>query len=400
MAKFTAQVPLKMRLPGGFEIDGAIGATHRIPDALVEEFTRDVVPAIPGGVEWITQDETSAIPSLPISQANVSGLTTDLGNKYDKAGGTISGAATVTGALAVGGAATLSAALTVLGAAAMSSTLGVTGDATVGGIVLNGGSFVNPYDTDVWIAPANRSNPGNLSQAIYAQLRITGNAGAQVHDGAAIEIRLNGISNATFLNAIESSIVITGGSNTIPNVRAITGNMIFEGSPTGTVTDAIMLAAQNIAAPGSVTITNAYGVYVDQQTRATNNWSVYAPGGNSLFGQVRIEQSAGAVSDLQYGSGSNLRWIIRKNSTAESGSNAGSNLEILARSDDGSAVGTALTITRSNLGIQLGTGPLGFYGATPATKPTVSGSRGGNAALTDLLAELATLGLIVNSSTS
>ena len=86
MAKFTAPVALKMRLPGGFEVDGAAGATHRIPDSLVEEFTRDQVPGIPGGVTWITQDETSGIPSLPISQGNVSNLTSDLAGKYDKTG--------------------------------------------------------------------------------------------------------------------------------------------------------------------------------------------------------------------------------------------------------------------------------------------------------------------------
>jgi len=45
-----------------------------------------------------------------------------------------------------------------------------------------------------------------------------------------------------------------------------------------------------------------------------------------------------------------------------------------------------------------GTNYLGFYGTTPAIKPTVSGSRGSNAALADLLTELATLGLITDSS--
>ena len=43
---------------------------------------------------------------------------------------------------------------------------------------------------------------------------------------------------------------------------------------------------------------------------------------------------------------------------------------------------------------------LGFFAATPAAKPTVSGSRAGNAALADLLTELATLGLITNSTTA
>ncbi|MER6147968.1 N-acetylmuramoyl-L-alanine amidase [Streptomyces hirsutus] len=43
---------------------------------------------------------------------------------------------------------------------------------------------------------------------------------------------------------------------------------------------------------------------------------------------------------------------------------------------------------------------LGFYGAAAATKPTVTGSTGGNAALTSLLSALATLGLITNSTTA
>ena len=43
-------------------------------------------------------------------------------------------------------------------------------------------------------------------------------------------------------------------------------------------------------------------------------------------------------------------------------------------------------------------GNIGFYGAAPAAKPTVTGSRGANAALASLLTALATLGLITDSS--
>ena len=45
-------------------------------------------------------------------------------------------------------------------------------------------------------------------------------------------------------------------------------------------------------------------------------------------------------------------------------------------------------------------GNVGFYGTAPAAKPTVSGSRGGNAALDSLLTALAGLGLITNSTTA
>lgn len=43
---------------------------------------------------------------------------------------------------------------------------------------------------------------------------------------------------------------------------------------------------------------------------------------------------------------------------------------------------------------------LGFYNTTPTTKPTITGSRGGNAALADLLTKLAGLGLLTDSTTA
>lgn len=45
-------------------------------------------------------------------------------------------------------------------------------------------------------------------------------------------------------------------------------------------------------------------------------------------------------------------------------------------------------------------GKLGFFGATPVVQYNVTGSRGGNAALTNLLTALNLLGLIVNSTTT
>ena len=54
------------------------------------------------------------------------------------------------------------------------------------------------------------------------------------------------------------------------------------------------------------------------------------------------------------------------------------------------------TQVNGNLAI---TGNIGFYNTAPAAKPTVTGSRGGNAALASLLTALAGLGLITDSST-
>ncbi len=54
--------------------------------------------------------------------------------------------------------------------------------------------------------------------------------------------------------------------------------------------------------------------------------------------------------------------------------------------------------TLINMG-SLGT-TMGFFGATPIAKPTVTGSRASGAALASLLTELASLGLIIDGSTT
>jgi hypothetical protein len=53
-------------------------------------------------------------------------------------------------------------------------------------------------------------------------------------------------------------------------------------------------------------------------------------------------------------------------------------------------------LSRINIGAS---GEIGFFGATAIAKPTVSGSRGGNAALASLLTALSNLGLVTNSTT-
>lgn len=267
------------------------------------------------------------------------------------------------------------------------------------GVAFNGGGFTNSIDSSLWVAGATRVAPTIASQGIYVQHRVTGDVGAKVHDATASELRLTGISNGTFLNAHEASVVLTGGANTIADTRCITTNLTFSGSPTGTITAAHGIRIQNVGS-GGPTITTAYGLYIEQQTRATTNWSLYAPSGNSLMLQLQLDSgSPSSNRAIAYTTGNVLRWLIRANGTAEGGSNAGSDLEIVSRADDGTNIGTVLTITRSTRAIQLGSGPLGFYGATPGNKPTISGSKGANAALASLLSALATLGLLTDSTT-
>ena len=50
--------------------------------------------------------------------------------------------------------------------------------------------------------------------------------------------------------------------------------------------------------------------------------------------------------------------------------------------------------------VQVNSAGIGFFGATPVTRPVAAGSRGGNAALASLLTALANLGLITDSTTA
>lgn len=87
-----------------------------------------------------------------------------------------------------------------------------------------------------------------------------------------------------------------------------------------------------------------------------------------------------------------------------SAGNRGGKIQFRVRAD-GSAGGASTQMTLHNDGRLEIDGTLdhdgnnvGFYGVAPAARQTVTGSRGGNAALTSLLTALATIGLIVDST--
>jgi hypothetical protein len=64
---------------------------------------------------------------------------------------------------------------------------------------------------------------------------------------------------------------------------------------------------------------------------------------------------------------------------------------IIRIAPNSAAAGSALSV---------GNGVLGFFGVTAVAKPTITGSRGGNAALASLLTGGATLGLWTDSTTA
>ncbi len=160
------------------------------------------------------------------------------------------------------------------------------------------GSFVNSYDTALWVAPATRTNPTNNFQGLYVQARVAGDLGGFVHDAAALELRLSGASNGgAAQNAVEASLVVTGGVNSIASANGVVSNFHTEGTPTGTFTSVALFRASTIPAlAGGFAITTAYSAYLEAQTVGGTNWTLYAPLGNSKIGDVIVQAGTSVKS--------------------------------------------------------------------------------------------------------
>lgn len=115
---------------------------------------------------------------------------------------------------------------------------------------------------------------------------------------------------------------------------------------------------------------------------------------------VRLSAAAASSRAVQFETDSTARWLVKADGAAESGSNNGSNLVFEPMSDAGTSLGAAVTIIRATQGFRHENKPLGFFGNTPVAKPTVSGAKGGNAALGSLITALTSLGLITDSTSA
>lgn len=122
--------------------------------------------------------------------------------------------------------------------------------------------------------------------------------------------------------------------------------------------------------------------------------------GGTLSGTVTSNVGAAATPALGGGVAGDAfdRWRILANGTIEAGpGTAGRDTNFRRSAANEWTTDDALIVTLALR--HLGT-TLGFYGAAAVTRPSVTGSRGGNAALASLITALATLGLITDSTTA
>jgi hypothetical protein len=98
--------------------------------------------------------------------------------------------------------------------------------------------------------------------------------------------------------------------------------------------------------PGQVPYASAAGV-LTSDAGLSYSLRTLTVGDGTSNGLAKITGAAGGSRDLGFYSAATARWFLRCNTTAESGSNAGSDFQIVPRDDAGSALTIALTITRS-----------------------------------------------------
>ena len=261
--------------------------------------------------------------------------------------------------------------LIVTNSASIGTTLGVTGATTLSSTLSAGASTL-------------------------ASLAVT--AGATV--GTTL-----GVTGATTLSS-----TLSAGASTLASV-GVTGNATVGGTlgVTGATTVAAITASGAAAFDSTVTLGNAIGdaitingttTWVGNSQRIMAPWSTAASTATAF--QTSSANSSTFIPVIPSGSGTDTWLYLWENSTfASSGA---------LRIGKSSGLGAAVIQTLDGDPIQFFSGGarhieidstgIGVFGAAPIAKPTVSGSRGGNAALASALTALANLGWITDSTSA
>lgn len=133
-------------------------------------------------------------------------------------------------------------------------------------------------------------------------------------------------------------------------------------------------------------------------TAVTNDWTKVRPfaafmkiftdasftylGGSAFLASLEVLNNGGSINAWARVAASNVG-VVQISAQSQ---NANATLSMYGKGTGGTQ-------------IEIGGGYLGFFGAGGVVKQTITGAKGGNAALTDLLAKLATMGLITDSTT-
>jgi hypothetical protein len=207
---------------------------------------------------------------------------------------------------------------------------------------------------------------------------ILGNAEGVIVNGSTGNLLITAISQAAVSANVNSPLVTIQGSY-VAATATIT-NIAIDGSDNLTVTCSNSFTiGQQVTLTGLTTATFLNGVTVTIATQS--NTQFMAPFAHALYASAPDTGTAVEVEGDD--------WVFTD--VLGTGTNPTSTLTLQHFGSSGVA---KVEVEKP---VQLDSS-VGFYGTAPQAKPTVTGSKGSNAALANLLTALAGLGLIVDSS--
>lgn len=97
----------------------------------------------------------------------------------------------------------------------------------------------------------------------------------------------------------------------------------------------------------------------------------------TALGDIFVNAAAGVTRDITYQSGGNSRWILRVTNTAESGSDVGSDFQLLSRTDAGASKAAVIAAKRSTGQVTIDVYPMKGHSAVTGSRPAASAAGNG-----------------------
>lgn len=244
---------------------------------------------------------------------------------------------------------------------------------STGGLHIGGTSVLTSGRALENVTTGNFSSNVTVGGALSAGA-ISGTTGTfsggnvQVSDGTTATVNINGVSTRARLdlNAPIPDILFDDVSSSAFDAKLeVNGNFftLYGGNNAGDPTSNYFQVNLN---GGAATFSGSLSAGAISGTTGTFSGNVTTGDGSGNESLI-INGGANSIRDLQFQTNGVNRWVFRTNGDAESGSNTGSNFEIIPLNDAGSSLGTALNITRSNGQIDAP----GVYSETTTSAPNV-----------------------------
>ena len=432
---------------GGRGVNGTSAASHTSGDTVTVDFFKAHIEAIQTAVKAL--ETTGAVTALAVANnatiggtLGITGITTHAAGSVsapsvhfgDSGSGlyrsaanelaaTISGTqrlkvsaagASVTGTLAVTGAATISTTLGVTGAATVGGTLGVTGITTLAAgtvgapSVTLGDSATGLYrsaanEVSVSISGSQRlklsSTGGAITGALTVSttLGVTGVTTLSAGSVSAPALTLGDSGSGLYRSAADEVATTIAGTQRLKisaSGASVTGILSVSGSIT-TQQQTLLVPNSGISISpqvllDSTTLSNTYAPNVTfRRARDTaGNGVPAATVDGDIFGQIGVAGYSGSGYD-------STSIISFQQDGTVSGTNVPGRIVFQTAPNNGGLATVCTMFSNKSTRFE---GNMGFNAVAPIAKPTVTGSRGSNAALASLLTALANYGLITDSS--